>query len=241
MLLRYLQSDKVNLSGREQLEMVNYTNEQEVFDTLREKLTTALVSDTLDMLGARDQAMRADIRPVYQGAIVVGTAYPILAVDIYDIRDESFLNMLDVVDSLKRNDVLLIVSGSIRAAVFGECLATAAKVRGASGVVCDGAVRDTAQIAELKFPTFAGRIRLVDPGGRIKIIDDGCPVSCGDVLVNPGDIVFGDIDGVVVIPKGLVNEVIPLALKRAADETVFRNKLLKGENVRGAYDAVFKQ
>jgi regulator of RNase E activity RraA len=220
--------------------MVDF-NEQEVFDTLRDKLRTAVVCDSLDAVGAREQGLRAEVRPVYPGAIVVGKAYPVLAVDIYDVSDESFLNLLDVVDRLKPNDVLLIgSSGSMRAALWGDCISTAAQVRGASGLVCDGALRDVGQIADLKFPAFASGIRMLDPAGRIRIIDDGCPVSCGGVLVNPGDIVFGDIDGVVVIPKELVKEVIPLALKRVTDETLFHNRLLKGENVRAANDAVFK-
>ena len=128
----------------------------------------------------------------------------------------------------------------MRSALFGELLSTAAQVRGASGLVCNGALRDVSQIADLEFPTFAAGVRMNDPVGRMRIIDDGCPVDCGGVLVKPGDIVFGDANGVVVIPKELVKEVIPLALKKAADETLVRNKLLKGEKVQLAFDAVFK-
>ena len=221
--------------------MVDSINEKEVFDTLRNKLSTPVVCDTLDMLGVREQGMRAEIRPIYQEAIVVGRAHPVLAVDIYNVADESFDKINNVIESLKTNDVLIIGgSSSMRSALFGELLSTAAQVRGASGLVCNGALRDVGQIADLKFPTFAAGVRMSDPIGRMRIIDDGCPVNCGGVLVKPGDIVFGDMNGVVVIPKELVREVIPLALKRVADEDLVRSKLLKGEKLQRAFDAVFK-
>ncbi len=221
--------------------MVDSISEEEVFDTLRNKLSTAAVSDALDMAGAREQGMKAEIRSIYQEAIVVGRAYPVLAVDIYNIGDESFDNIIIAIESLKPNDVLVIGgSSSMRSALFGELLSTAAQVRGASGLVCNGALRDVSQIVALKFPTFTAGVRMKAPVGRIRIIDDGCPVDCGGVLVNSGDIVFGDINGVVVIPKKLVKEVIPLALKKVSDETLVRNKLLKGEKVQRAFDAVFQ-
>jgi len=217
--------------------MVNFANEQEMFDMMRDKLNAAVISDVLDSLGARKQAMRADIRPIYQGAIVVGRAYTALTVDIYKIIDDPYKGEIEAVDSLKPNDVMVVCTNrSTRTCFWGELLSTAAQARGARGIVIDGYTRDVAQITAMQFPTFATGMSVVDSANRSIVVDHGCPVNCGDVLVNTGDILFGDIDGVVVIPKELEREVIPRALEKVGKENLVRNELLKGAMLRDAYD-----
>ena len=216
--------------------MVDFASEQEMFDLMRDKLTAALISDILDSLGAREQAMRADIRPIYQGAIVVGRAYTVISTDIFKVIEDPYRGEIEAVDSLKPNDVMVVCTNrSTRTCFWGELLSTAARARGARGIVIDGYTRDVAQITTMKFPAFATGISMVDSAGRSMVIDHGCPVNCGDVLVNPGDIVFGDIDGVVIIPKELEKEVIPLALEKAGKENLVRNELFKGAMLRDAY------
>ena len=217
--------------------MVNFASEQEMFDMMRDKLGAAVISDILDSLGAREQAMSAEIRPIYQGAIVVGRAYTALTADIYKIIDDPYKGEIEAVDSLKPNDVMVVCTNrSTRTCFWGELLSTAARARGARGIVIDGYTRDVAQITAMQFPTFATGMSVVDSAGRSIVIEHGCPVNCGDVLVNSGDIVFGDIDGVVVIPKELEKEVIPLALEKVGKENLVRNELLKGAMLRDAYD-----
>lgn len=216
--------------------MVDFASEQEMFDLMRDKLTAALISDILDSLGAREQAMRADIRPIYQGAIVVGRAYTVIAADIFKVIEDPYRGEIEAVDSLKPNDVMVVCTNrSTRTCFWGELLSTAARARGARGIVIDGYTRDVAQITAMKFPAFAAGMSVVDSASRSIVIDHGCPVNCGDVTVNTGDIVFGDIDGVVVIPKELEKEVIPLALEKAGKENLVRNELLKGAMLRDAY------
>lgn len=216
--------------------MAGFTGEQEMFDTMRNKLNAAVISDMLDRLGAREQAMRADIRPVYPGAVVVGRAYPVLSTDVFEISDDPYRGEIEAVDSLKPNSVIVICTNhSTRTCIWGELLSTAARARGARGAVIDGYTRDVAQITAMGFSTFATGMKIIDSAGRSMVIAHGCPVSCGDVLVNPGDIVFGDIDGVVVIPKDLEEKVIPLALEKVGKENLVRNELLKGAMLRDAY------
>ncbi len=216
--------------------MVNFINEQEMFDTMRDKLKAAVISDILDSLGAREQAMRADIRPVYQEAIIVGRAYTVLAANIFQVIDDPYRGEIEAVDSLKSNDIMVVCTNrSTRTCFWGELLSTAARARGARGIVIDGYTRDVAQITAMQFPTFAAGISVVESAGRSIVVDHGCPVNCGDVLVNTGDIVFGDIDGVVVIPKELEKEVIPLALEKVGKEDLTRNELLKGAMLKAAY------
>ena len=222
--------------------MPDIDGELNIFDTLRNRLETTLVSDALDALGIHGQAMPAEVRPAFPGAIVVGRAYPVQALDKDDTGDRPFLNILDVVNSLKADDVLVIgSSGSLRTALFGDLLAVAAQVRGAAGLVTDGALRDIKQLAELNFPGFAAGINMVDPTGKAGIIDTGRAVPCGGVTVNPGDIVFGDIDGVVVIPKARVAETVGLALKLGEEEALLRDRLRTGQDIHTAFDSVINQ
>ena len=203
---------------------------------MRDKLKAAVISDVLDRLGAREQAMRADIRPVYQGAIVVGRAYTVLTANIFQVIDDPYKGEIEAVDSLKSNDIMVVCTNrSTRTCFWGELLSTAARARGARGIVIDGYTRDVAQIIAMQFPTFAAGMSVVDSAGRSIVVDHGCPVNCGDVLVNTGDIVFGDIDGVVVIPKELEKEVIPLALEKVGKENLLRDELLKGAMLAEAY------
>jgi len=213
-----------------------FVNEQEMFDTMRDKLNAAVISDILDRLGVREQAMRADIRPVYQGAIVVGRAYTVLTTDIFQAIDDPYKGEIEAVDSLKSNDIMVVCTNrSTRTCLWGELLSTAARARGARGIVIDGYTRDVAQIKAMQFSTFATATSVVDSAGRSTVVDHGCPVNCGDVLVNTGDIIFGDIDGVVVIPKELEEEVIPLALEKVDKENLTRNELLKGTMLKTVY------
>jgi len=217
--------------------MTTFASDTEMFDTMREKLYASVISDILDSLGARNQGMRPDIRPVYEGAVIVGRAYPVLTADIFKLVENPYDGEIEAVDSLKPNDVMVVCTQrSTRTCFWGELLSTAARARGARGIVIDGYTRDVAQITKMKFPTFATGIYMVDSAGRSIVIDHGCPVDCGGVLVNPGDIVFGDVDGVVVIPRELEKEVIPLALEKVSKENSVRDELLKGSLLRDAYN-----
>ncbi len=216
--------------------MVNFASDTEMFDIMRDKLYASVISDVVDGLGARNQGMRPDVRPIYQGATVVGRAYPVLTADVYKFIDDPYGPEIDAVDSLKPNDVLVACTQrSTRTCFWGELLATAARARGSRGIVVDGTVRDVAYLTEMKFPTFATGIYMVDSAGRSIVIDHNCPVECGGVLVNPGDIIFGDVDGVVVIPREMEKEVIPLALEKVSKENQLRDELLKGTLLRDAY------
>ena len=217
--------------------MVDFANDTEMFDAMRDKLFTSVISDVVDSLGARCQGMRQDVRPVYQGAVVVGRAYPVLTADVYKFIEDPYGPEIDAVDALKPNDVMVVCTQrSTRTCFWGELLATAATARGARGIVVDGTVRDVAQLTEMKFPTFTTGIYMVDSAGRSIVIDHNCPVDCGGVIVNPGDIIFGDIDGVIVIPKEMEKDVVPLALEKVSKEDQLREELRKGTLLRDAYN-----
>ena len=215
---------------------MEFVNDTELFDMMSEKLYAAVISDSLDKNGIRDNVMRHDVRPLYSEAVVVGRALTVLCADVYEVSSEPYKMEIESVDSLKPNDVLVCSTNrSTRTCFWGELLSTAARARGARGAVIDGFTRDTKQIIEMRFPLFATGISAVDSNGRSEVIAYNTPIECGDVLVNSGDIVFGDYDGVVVIPQGVENKVIEAALEKVSGENLTRDELRKGVKLTEVY------
>jgi 4-hydroxy-4-methyl-2-oxoglutarate aldolase len=208
---------------------MRFENEKDLFDTMEQKLYSSVVSDIVDQLGYRNQAMRADINPMWPGAVVAGRAHTVLSVDIYEVRENPYENEIAAVDSLKPNDVLIGGTNcSTETALWGELLSTASRARGARGAIIDGYTRDLVRIAEMRFPVFATGTRPLDSKGRSIVLEYGRPVRCGGVLVHEGDIVLADVDGVIVIPREIEEKVIELSLEKASAEDTVREELLKG-------------
>ena len=200
------------------------------------KLYSAVISDVLDEMGLTEQAMRGDIRPLFPEAVVVGTAATALAVDVYDPGRDTLEGEMDFVDALKDGEVAVMgTNRSTRAALWGELLSTASRARGARGAIVDGLTRDVKKIIEMRFPVFATGIRPVSSNRRCQIIERNRPVNCGGVLVKPGDIIFGDVDGVVAIPKGSAGEVIARAMEKVQKENMTRKELEQGALLREVY------
>lgn len=199
-------------------------------------LYTAVVSDSLDQLGVRNQAMREYLRPLYASCKVAGWARTISCSDLYHIPDDPYSIEIEAVDSLLPGEVAVVgTQKSIRNAPWGELLSTASRARGARGAIIDGLVRDVQKIEELGFPVFASGIKPVDSMGRGCVTAYNVPVECGEVLVQPGDFVFADFDGVVVVPKLMVKEVIELASEKVRREDSSRAELMKGAYLRDVY------
>lgn len=212
-------------------------NEGPTFDLLVTELYTGVLSDVLDALGWRNQAMSADIRPVFPGAVLVGRAHTLLSADIYHVPNDPYEMEIAAVDSMRPNQVVVAATNaSVRTCVWGELLSTATRARGGRGAVIDGHTRDVRQIERMGFPVFSTGMRPVDSLGRGMIVSYGEPISCGGVLVNEGDIVFADVDGVVVIPRAVEDEVIRRAREKVTGEHAMRARLLEGKTLREAFD-----
>jgi 4-hydroxy-4-methyl-2-oxoglutarate aldolase len=208
-----------------------------LLELLRSKLYTSVVSDVLDRQGLLDQAMAARIRPIEPGMRLVGKAHTVLSADVYQRPENPYINEIGAVDALKPGDVMVAATnGSERTCLWGELLSTAARARGAIGCLIDGHTRDVKRILEMGFPVFCTGFRPVDSSSRSTVIDYGCPVRCGDVLVHPGDIVFADIDGVVVIPQDHLEPTVRMALEKVEGENASREMLEQGFLLREVYD-----
>jgi regulator of RNase E activity RraA len=216
--------------------MSKYSDETELFNRIEKKLYTAVISDVMDEMGFMHQAMREDIRPLFPEAIITGRAMTVLAIDVFEKKEDPYKYEIASVDSLKKNDVLVAYTNkSTRTGFWGELLSTASRARGARGAIIDGYTRDVRKIIEMKFPVFVTGIKPVDSKGRSLVIDYNCPVECGDILVNPGDFIFADIDGVVVIPRNIVDEVIKRAFEKVNKENLTREDLKKGAFLKDVY------
>ena len=204
----------------------------------RERLFTAVLSDVLDAAGRRSQAMRPGVRPLDDSLVMVGRARTGLYVDVYhvDPKENPYELEIRLVDDLSADEVVVLAAGaSGRIAPWGELLSTACRARGASGCVTDGLVRDVRAIRALRFPVFAGGIGPLDTKGRGKVVAIDVPVECGGVAVRSGDLVFGDADGVVVIPREIEGEILRAAFEKVAGEDRTRAALERGEKLADVF------
>jgi 4-hydroxy-4-methyl-2-oxoglutarate aldolase len=212
-------------------------SDRELFAHFETTLYTAVVSDALDELGFRDQAMAEHLRPVGTTVKFAGWARTIACMDTYHVDADPYGAEIDAIDSILEGEVVVVsTGGSRRNAPWGELLSTAAIARGARGAVVDGLVRDVGRIQQLGFPLFAAGIKPVDSRGRGQVVACNVPVQCGGVLVSPGDLVFADLDGVITIPAAMIEEVVQLATEKVSRENHSREELQKGAYLRAVYD-----
>lgn len=210
--------------------------DQELFDFMQRELYVSVLSDVLDSLGYRAQAMDATIRPIYKDAVVVGRAHTVLSTDVYEMPTDAYSAEIAAIDSLRPNDVLIAATNhSTRTCFWGELLSTTARARGARGAIIDGHVRDARRIEAMNFPVFATGLRPIDSAGRGLVVAHGTPILCGGVIVNPGDIIFGDVDGIVAIPRQIADEVVERARAKVSGENKTRADLERGEYLRDVF------
>ena len=196
------------------------------------QLYTAVLSDVLDELGHMNQAMRPFVRPSDEALVMMGRVRTGLYMATYSVREgeNPYALEMDLVDDLKPGEVAVLGCNgpTERIAPWGELLSTAARARGAAGCVTDGLIRDLRHIRRMQFPVFHGGIGPLDSKGRGKMVEMDTPIVCGGVRVRTGDLIFGDVDGVVVLPQEIAGEAIARAQKEVAGENRTREDLEAG-------------
>ncbi len=203
----------------------------------RKQLYTAVLSDVLDGLGYRQQAMTPAIRPLDDTLVMCGRARTALYREVFHIaRGNPYELEIALIDDLKAGDVAVMAcGGSPRIAPWGELLSTAARARKAAGCLTDGLTRDVRYIRKMKFPVFHGGIGPLDSKGRGEVAAIDVPVEVAGVHIEPGDLVFGDVDGVVVVPKKVEIKALALAFKKVASENTVRAELQRGDRLRAVF------
>jgi regulator of RNase E activity RraA len=218
------------------------STEEVLFASARRELFSAVIGDVMDKMGLRHQFLPPAIVPLERSMTLCGRALTVLEADLSDeVRPESvsarpFGLMLDALDDLKNNEVYICTGSSPSYALWGELMSVRAIKCGAAGAVVDGYSRDTRGVISLGFPLFSHGGYAQDQGPRGHVIDFRIPIQVGQVRVSPGDIVFGDMDGVCVVPGAAANEVMALAFEKARQENVVRKALEEGVSARAAFE-----
>lgn len=202
-------------------------------------LYSAVLSDTMDGMGYMSQAMKPFIRPVDENLVMMGRVRTGLYMVTYGhgAGENPYELEMKLVDGLKPGEVAVLACNgpTERIAPWGELLSTASRARGANGCVTDGLVRDLRHIKAMGFPVFHGGIGPLDSKGRARMAEIDTEVMCAGVRVKSGDLIFGDIDGVVVIPKEIEDEVLARAIDKVSNETATRQELENGSLLAEVY------
>ena len=222
--------------------MPPYANDDELFTLLKTKLFPAVVGDVLDKMGYLHQFLPADIKPLDDDMVLAGRAMPVLEADIYDadgnnnpLASKPFGLMLEALDSLKPGDIYIAAGGSLKYAMFGELMSTRAKILGANGALVNGYIRDTKGIKALGFPIFGRGKYAQDQGPRGQVIDYNVTVEIAGIRIEPGALLFGDCEGVLVIPKAVEEEAIANSLEKAAIENTVEDAIKRGMSTVEAF------
>jgi regulator of RNase E activity RraA len=215
---------------------LHWESDEELFNLARKELFTAVVGDVLDKMEFYHQFLPPHIRPIREDMVVIGRAMTVLEADCFtDVMENTrnplsskpFGLLFEALDDLRSHEVYVCSGASPRYALWGGLMSTRAVQLRAAGAVLDGYYRDTLEITALQFPCFGYGAFAQDQGPRGKVVDYRVPIEIGGIRINPGDIVFGDVDGVLVIPKEVETEAFSRALEKARGEQKV-SKAIKG-------------
>jgi len=224
--------------------MPEWKNDNELFRIIKQELFSAVVGDVMDKQGYLRQFVPPQIQPLDDDMFIVGRAMPVLEADTFgeqvpgtanDLMNKSFGLMLEALDDMKKNEVYICTGASPRYALWGELMTTRALKLGAAGAVLDGYVRDTKGILEMRFPTFCYGRYAQDQGPRGKVLDFRLPIEIQGVVIRPGDIVIGDIDGVCIVPQKDEVDIISLAIEKARGEKLVKKAIENGMSATEAF------
>lgn len=215
--------------------MKPWKDQDEMFSLMREKLYTPVVGDILDQMGLVYQFLPQDIRPLRDDMKLAGKAMTVLMTDVYGKQEKPFGYLTEALDQLEKNEIYIAAGGTRRCAYWGELLTATARTRGAAGAVLDGWHRDTPQVLAQNWPVFSAGCYAQDSSVRTQVTQFRCPIEIGGVNILPGDIIFGDVDGVLIIPQGVVEETVSLALEKASGEKLVRKAIEGGMSATEAF------
>lgn len=212
-----------------------WNTDAELVEVLKKELYTPVVGDILDELGYYHQFLPAPVQPLRLTDKVVGRAMPVLMIDVYGPQKKPFGKLTEALDQLQPGEIYIASGGAMRCAYWGEILTATAKKRGAVGAIVNGYYRDTLMVMEQDWPVFSRGRFGQDSAVRTQVADYRCDIEIDGVWVKPGDLIFGDLDGVLVIPKVVEEQVIVKALKKARSEKLVRKEIDNGMSSTEAF------
>ncbi len=223
--------------------MRTWKNDAELFTTIKKKLFVALVGDILDQMGYKNQFLSPNLKPISSDMVIIGRSMTVLEADSFsdstnsknEVLNNSFGLMFEALDNLKKNEIYICTGGFHDYALWGGLMSTRALKCGSNGAVLHGYHRDTNEIKKLNFPVISFGSYAKDQKGRGKVIDYRVPIMLDGVKIEDGDIVYGDLDGTLIIPKKAEEEVFIKALEKAKDEKLVLKALENGMTSVEAY------
>lgn len=225
--------------------MTDRTNDSEMFDLMRRELFSAVIGDVMDRMGLHQQFLPPHLSVLDRDMVIAGRAFTVLEADVFaetmpgsanPLMAKPFGLMFEALDSLGPDDVYICTGSSPEYALWGGLMSTRALHLGAAGAVLDGYLRDSKEILSLGLPVASRGCYAQDQGPRGKVIDYNVPLTVGRVRVFPGDIVFGDCDGILCVPRVHEVEVIAAALEKVRGESAVRKALEGGMSTVAAFD-----
>lgn len=210
-------------------------SQEDFLSTIRRELYTPVVGDVLDVFGKYHQFLPQRLRSLLPGKILAGRAMPVKLSDIFGRQQKPFGLLTEALDQLMPDEVYVAAGGSAECAAWGEILTATARSRGAVGAVIDAYHRDTAKVVEQEWPVFSRGAYAQDAAVRSRVDEFRVPIEIGGVLISPGDLIIGDIDGVVVVPQAIEAEVITAALAKARSEHSVRRAIEGGMSSTAAF------
>lgn len=212
-----------------------WKDDAELFSLMNGQLYTPVVGDILDDLGFTHQFLPQPIQPMRENMKLAGRAMPVLMIDVFGKQKHPFGRLTEALDQLQPGEIYVATGGAMRCAYWGEILTATAKKRGAVGAVIDGFHRDTPQVLSQDWPVFSRGRFAQDSGVRTQVVDYRCKIEVGQATIEPGDLLFGDLDGVLVIPRRVEEEVITRALEKARGEKLVRKEIEAGMSSTDAF------
>jgi len=214
---------------------IPWSTDDELFALMQSTLYTPVVGDILDSAGFWHQFLPQAIRPLREEMKLAGRAMPVLIADAWGPQPDRFGRLTEALDQIQPGEVYLATGGSRNCAAWGEIMTATARTRGGTGTVLDGYHRDTPRVLEQDWPVFSRGCYAQDAAVRSRVIDFRCTVEIEGVRITPGDLVFGDIDGVVIIPRDVERDVLEKALEKARGEKLVRKAIEGGMSSTDAF------
>lgn len=205
-------------------------------EQLRKELYSGIVCDVLDYFGYRNQSLGCSFQPIMPDTVLFGRAYTVTAQTVYEMPENALVNQCRSIEGVEEGDVYVLAAiGGYTSGIWGEIMSTATRVRKGVGALIDGMIRDTKQMKEMNFPVISRGHLPTTSKGRIEITGWKVPVVIDGVKINPGDLIFGDIDGVAVIPQAIEEQVLERCIHIMANENIVRDKILAGKSIVETY------
>ena len=222
--------------------MAIWHNESEMLHVMKTELYSSVIGDILDQMGYVHQFLPSRIQPLREHMVVAGRAMTVLEADVCagdggrnPVLQRNFGLMLEALDDLKKDEIYICSGASPSYALVGELMCTRMQILGAAGCVVNGFHRDTRGILDLDFPCFSYGRYAQDQAPRGKVLDYRVPIEMDGVRILPGDLIFGDLDGVLVIPRKHIAEVIEKSLEKARGEKLVRKAIEGGMSATEAF------